>query len=135
MNNVILNKAASLERCIKRIQEEYSGYEKEFKTNHTKQDAIILNIERTCQITIDMGMTTIKENGLGIPQNSREVFDILAKNDMITMEMSLELKHMVGFRNLAVHTYQEIDLNIVESIITKHLSTLLQFSSIMLRQN
>ena len=82
-----------------------------------------------------MGMTTIKEKGLGIPQNSREVFDILAKNDMITMEMSLELKHMVGFRNLAVHTYQEIDLNIVESIITKHLSTLLQFSSIMLRQN
>lgn len=135
MDNVILNKAESLERCIKRIKEEYLGHEDELESNLTKQDAIVLNIERACQISIDMALIMIKNKSLGLPQVTREVFDILEKNIVISKDMSTELKQMVGFRNLAVHDYQKIDLNIVESIIKKHLVTLLEFSKIMVKQS
>ncbi len=133
MDNILFNKAESLERCIKRIKEEYIGHEKELHTNHTKQDSIILNIERACQISIDMAMMTIKIKSLGLPKMTRDVFNILEKHSIITEAMSTELKHMVGFRNLAVHDYQEIDINIVESIINKHLITLVEFSKIMIK--
>ena len=35
---------------------------------------------------------------------------------------------MVGFRNLAVHQYRELDLDIVESVIRKNLDDLLEFA-------
>lgn len=53
-DNVVLNKSAIIERCIKRILEEYQGCEDQFSTNYTKQDSIILNLERACQAAIDL---------------------------------------------------------------------------------
>ena len=41
----------TVERCIARIREDY---DEEFRRNYTKQDAIILNLERACQACIDM---------------------------------------------------------------------------------
>ena len=43
MNDVILNKTVTIERCIKRIQEVYEGNPKNL-TDYTKQDSIILFI-------------------------------------------------------------------------------------------
>lgn len=56
MNDVILNKVASIERCIKRIYEEYEDNPDNL-TNYTKQDSIILNIQRACEASIDISIT------------------------------------------------------------------------------
>ena len=45
-DDVILNKAASIERCLRRIEEEYAGAEQNLIENQTKQDAIVLNLQR-----------------------------------------------------------------------------------------
>ena len=52
MDEILLNKKTSIERCIKRIKEDFAD---DFISNYTKQDAVILNIERACQAAIDMG--------------------------------------------------------------------------------
>ncbi len=43
-DEVLLNKIAIVERCIKRVRDEYVGYEQELADNHTKQDSILLNL-------------------------------------------------------------------------------------------
>ena len=48
MDDVLLNKAAIIERCLQRISEEYQGHENELETNYTRQDSIILNLLRAC---------------------------------------------------------------------------------------
>ncbi|MGY0372865.1 HepT-like ribonuclease domain-containing protein [Clostridium sp. JNZ J1-5] len=35
-----------------------------------------------------------------------------------------DLKAMVGFRNIAVHNYQAINLKVVEEVIEKHIKSL-----------
>ena len=45
-DDVILNKAAGIERCLLRIVEEYGEDRQNLFTNQTKQDAIILNVQR-----------------------------------------------------------------------------------------
>ena len=42
------------------------------------------------------------------------------------------MKRMVGFRNVAVHEYQELDLVRVRAIIEQRLDDLLAFSKAML---
>ena len=71
MNDVILNKISVIERCIKRINEEYDNNPENLK-NYTKQDSIILNIQRACEASIDLAMHIVSEKKLGIPQNSRD---------------------------------------------------------------
>lgn len=130
-NDVILNKAAIIERCIERINEEYAG-NPENLNNYTKQDSIILNIQRACEASIDLAMHIVSEKKLGIPQNSRDAFEVLEKNGLINNELMKRLKAMVGFRNIAVHNYQSVNLKIVAEIIEKHINDLKIFTSIIL---
>lgn len=78
MDDVLLNKAASIERCLARINEEYADFE-HFKNNQTKQDAVILNLQRTIETAIDMGARVVRLKHLGVPQNSRDIFVLLKK--------------------------------------------------------
>ena len=54
-DDVLINKAAIIERCVARAREEYAHDPIQFETNFTRQDAAILNIQRACEATLDMG--------------------------------------------------------------------------------
>ena len=129
--DVILNKIAVIERCIGRINEEYENNPDNLK-NYTKQDSIILNIQRACEASIDMAMHIVSEKKLGIPQNSRDAFEVLYSNGFIDERIMKNLKAMIGFRNIAVHDYQAVNLDIVRQIIEKHLKDLKTFSELVL---
>lgn len=60
--------------------------------------------------SIDLGMRIARMRKLGIPQESREVFEILQKESILSEKLSRSLQNMVGFRNLAVHDYQKLNL-------------------------
>lgn|SRR5690625_1700544 len=119
-NDVILNKIATIERCIERINEVYANNPINLQ-NFTKQDSIILNIQRACEASIDIAMHIISEKKLGLPKTSREAFKMLNEEGIIDQNLTTSLMNMVGFRNIAVHDYQSINLNILQAIIEKHL--------------
>ena len=121
MPDVVLNKIQTIERCLKRIREEYVGFEDSFEENFTKQDSVILNLERVSQASIDIATHIVKVKGLGLPNTSRELFDLLLENGIITENISKQMKGMVGFRNIAVHDYQNLNIEIVVAIVEKHL--------------
>jgi uncharacterized protein YutE (UPF0331/DUF86 family) len=131
-SDVIINKVAIIERCIKRINEEYVG-NPENLNNFTKQDSIILNIQRAAEACIDMAMHIVAEKSYGIPQNSRDAFDLLQTNGFITMELYNKLKAMVGFRNIAVHDYQNMNIHIVQKVIESHLDDIKAFAALVLK--
>lgn len=129
MDNTIINKAASINRCLKRIREEYFGHEDELETNFTKQDSIILNLQRACESAIDLGTYVVRKKNLGIPQTSRDVFAFLEKEKVIPTDLSQKLQSMVGFRNT-----QEINIEIVRSIIETRLEDFEKFISVITPQ-
>lgn len=130
-DDVILNKVSVIERCIHRIKEVYDGRPENLQ-DFTKQDSIVLNIQRACEASIDLAMHIVAEKRLGIPQTSREAFDLLSKQNMISSPLADRLKAMVGFRNIAVHDYQQLNVKIVEKVIEKHLSDFLDFTHAVL---
>lgn len=134
-DDVLLNKAATIERCVARAREEYECDPATFATNYTRQDAAILNIQRACEAALDMGQHMIRREKLGIPQSARDVFALLAQGGWISATLAESLKHMVGFRNIAVHDYQTLQLPITVSIIKLHLDEFLQYSQTLLLRN
>ena len=134
-DDAILNKCSAIERCLKRIREEYQSVEDLFGTNFTKQDSIVLNLQRACEASIDLANYIVKKRKLGIPQQSREAFDFLVSSGIIPLELSEKMKKMVGFRNLAIHAYQALDMKVVKSIVEDHLQDFSAFTSHLIKQN
>ena len=121
MDDIAINKAEVIRRCLVRIAEEFRGDPSRL-ANFTIQDSVILNLLRACEASIDLAMHRIAVGHLGIPQTSRDAFDILATSGLITPACARTMKHMVGFRNIAVHDYQRIQLEILNAIVTEHLA-------------
>lgn len=124
--DVVYNKAQIIERCLKRVDEEYQG-NPENLNNYTKQDSIILNIQRSCEAAIDLAMHIVAEQRLGLPQNSRDAFAMLHNAGVIDVELAKKMQAMVGFRNIAVHDYQAVNLKIVRAVIENNLGDLQKF--------
>jgi uncharacterized protein YutE (UPF0331/DUF86 family) len=134
LDDVSLNKVQIIERCIQRIQEEYGGDPANL-SNITRQDSIILNLQRACEAAIALAMHWVSEKGWGLPNSSREAFDFLAEQGVIEISLASRLKAMVGFRNIAVHDYQKMNLDILHEIITKHLGDLTEFTLTLTQMN
>jgi uncharacterized protein YutE (UPF0331/DUF86 family) len=127
MDDIVINKLATIKRCLQRINEEYAD-EISFKANFTKQDSVILNLQRACEASIDICNHLIKKQSLGIPQSARDSFELVAKVGIITKESRDQLKNMVGLRNIAVHDYQALNIDIVISVVKYHLKDFESFS-------
>jgi uncharacterized protein YutE (UPF0331/DUF86 family) len=102
-----------------------------FRTSYNLQDAALLNIVRACDTAIYLANMVIRSRKLGIPNESRDAFTTLAREEIITPALSDALKRMVGFRNLAVHQYRELDLAIVDAVIRNSLDDLLSFAQVI----
>ena len=134
MDDVVLNKAATIERCIARVREEYSGDDRNLLEDQRRQDSIILNLQRACEAAIDLAMHVVRTRRLGIPQESRDAFVLLRDAGVIEPGLVSRMLGMVGFRNIAVHDYRQLDLVIVRAIITERLDDFLDLTRALLRE-
>jgi uncharacterized protein YutE (UPF0331/DUF86 family) len=127
-DDVVLNKVASIERCVARVREEFAGDDRNLFANQTKQDSIILNLQRACETAIDLAMYLVSTRRLGVPQDSREAFSMLQAAGLLDGALAERLQRMVGFRNVAVHDYTSLSLPVVKSIVTDRLDDFLSYA-------
>lgn len=135
VDDVIVNKAATIERCLERVHEEYAGDDQNLYDDITRQDAIILNLQRACQAAIDLAMHLVRVHGLGAPQESRDAFALLVDAGFLSQELGDRLMRMVGFRNVAIHDYEKLNIDIVKSIIENHFTDFTRFAERVLSTN
>ena len=126
---VSLNKAAIIERCIRRMREEYAT-DPELE-NYTNLDALILNIERACQAAIDLAMHRVALSHLGIPQSSADAFTLLQKAGIINQDLASRMSKMVGFRNIAIHQYQDLETKVIHYIMQHGIQDIIAFATSM----
>ncbi|MGH8551306.1 MAG: type VII toxin-antitoxin system HepT family RNase toxin [Methylococcales bacterium] len=133
MNEIVLNKKISIERCIKQIRNYYAiDNGLAFEADYLKQDAIAMNLQRISESAIDIANHLIKKRKLGLPQNSAESFELLNRAGLIPIPMMQNLQGMVGFRNVLVHQYTKLDTAILKEVIEQHLHEPLDFTNLAL---
>ncbi len=126
-NEVILKKMASLKHCLDRLEEKRPEKWESLLDDYDLQDIISINLERAVQLSVDIGLHTLSELCIQPPETMGEVFTLLSREKVIPAALAEHLKSAVGFRNIAVHEYEQIDWQIVHSILAKHLGDFHQF--------
>lgn len=130
--DVVFAKVSSIQKCLKRIQD-VSNLNPETLDDLDVQEIVILNLQRAIQNTIDLAAHIIADEGLGVPQETRENFDLLQNEGIIPKKLTNRLRKMVGFRNIAVHEYQSMNIDILKSILENNLSDIEEFYIMILR--
>jgi len=131
--DVVLAKVAAIERCLKRIRETTGGDPASLK-ELDRQDIFVLNLQRAIQAAIDLAAHIVAAERLGLPETVRGNFTLLLDAGVISAELGRKMEAMVGFRNIAIHDYQALDLEIMKAILQKRLPDLEDFSAAILRR-
>jgi len=124
-DDICLNKAAIIERTIRRMFEEFQA--DPLLENFTHIDALTLNLERACQAAIDLAMHLVAREHLGMPQTGADAFRLLLGGKLITPQTARDMVAMTGFRNIAIHQYRELDLSVLRAIVTDRWKSLVVF--------
>ena len=81
-------------------------------------------LQLAIEVTIDLGNHIIAELNLGYPEVSHDIPEIFATKGYIDANLRETWKKMIGFRNLLVHDYADIDRAIVYDVLQNRLSDL-----------
>ncbi len=134
MNDLLIGKIQSIQRCVQRARDECQKAGDSFRTNFTYQDAAVLNVTRACEMAIDLANHIIRKEKLGIPCSSAESFQLLSRQGIISTELEKKMIAMVGFRNIAVHEYKKLNVEIVEHVIKHGLDDILVFTQLLINR-
>lgn len=132
---VVNEKLESLRRALQRVEDKCPNDLEQLQANIDTQDIIVLNLTRAIQLCVDIGAHIIAASNEKAPANMGDTFDTLEKMCIINPEISNSMKKAVGFRNVAVHGYDKLDLAIVYAIASNKLPDFKQFASAVASQN
>jgi len=121
MNDIILSKISNIKHCLNRIKETTNLNPESLNNNFDIQDIFVLNLQRAIQATFDITNNLIKEYNLELPVNYKSEFEILEKHNFIDSKNKEKMIKMAGFRNIAVHNYESINIDILKSILVNNL--------------
>jgi uncharacterized protein YutE (UPF0331/DUF86 family) len=128
MDQIILEKKIdSIFRCLERIETRLPDTKEIFLQDLDAQDVIVLNITRAVQLSVDLAMHICADSNKPVPQTMGEAFETLLQLGVLTAEISEKMKKSVGFRNIAVHNYDEIDLGLAFTIAKEHRLDFVEF--------
>lgn len=106
--DLLTQKLSRLEEIIRRIENmEFSA--KELESAPDIQDLLTFRLIQGVEIIIDIATHLIATLGLRVPESAASSFDVLAQEKIIDKKLAKSLRQAVGFRNLAVHRYADLD--------------------------
>ena len=122
---LVAKKLALVETCLRELRTlgrpDAIGHDvrEERFVEHTLQIAI--------QAALDAASHIVADERLGEPGTYRELFALLERAGYVPRDLGAELEKMAGFRNILVHGYQDIELEIVKDIVANRLGDLERF--------
>jgi uncharacterized protein YutE (UPF0331/DUF86 family) len=130
-DDVLISKAAAIERCCKRARDEYEKNPTTFVADITRQDAATLNVLRAWEAVIEMGDFVIGNLGIGPARDERHVLTLLTEHGWIDATLAEDLKRAGEFCR-AEWDYQAAPLPALVTIIKRGLDDFHAYARAML---
>jgi uncharacterized protein YutE (UPF0331/DUF86 family) len=125
--NLLLRKIDDLDTYRRQLSEfetvSLEDYRRDWKSQRI--------VERTLQIMVeccaDIANHVISDEGWRAPKSYADCFLVLQEHGVVSESLGPRLVQMAKFRNVVVHQYDEVDAEIVVSILRTHMSVFTDF--------
>lgn len=118
---VVENKIESLRKCLLRVEQRCPESLDALLKDLDAQDVLVLNLSRAVQLCVDISVHILSGLDQTIPDTMGQAFSELSSAGIIDNDLADKMRMSVGFRNIAVHNYDEISWAIVYAIATEKL--------------
>ena len=125
--NVINNKLKELNKNLKQLHNYQGINTKQLHNNMGKLWAIERGLQLSIQIILDIGNHILADKGITV-ENYADIFQELINQEIIPEQYGKKIKDMAGFRNILVHEYAEVDLNVIIEVLENSLDDFEKFA-------
>jgi len=115
---------------LKKERDALAGF-REYEDNARLKRAVERSLQVSIGICLDIGRRIISEKGFRYPEDNKDVFQVLAEQEILSQSLLPALLNMARFRNLVIHDYARIDDSQVYAILTQRLVDLDTFARAM----
>lgn len=131
--DLLLAKSACVKAHIDRIAAKRGEEFQVFASDVDRQDIVAFNLHLAIENCIDIAAHIISENGWGVPGSASEMLYLLEDKGLIGRELAEKMIKAVGLRNLIVHEYGKIDLNLLFATVRSNLDDLNAYLASLLK--
>ena len=124
--DILLGKVGVITRCVARIRSVVARKETAPDPIDV-QDIVVLNLQRAIQAAIDLATHIVSGENLGVPAGTADYFTRMREAGIIDADAETAMRKMVGFSNVAVHEYDELDPRIIDRIVSHRLDDFERF--------
>ncbi len=122
-------KLESLRRCLRRIEAKCPATAEELSRDVDAQDILTLNLTRAVQLSVDIAAHWIASlDDVEAPDTMGGMFEALARCGRLDGALAERMRKAVGFRNIAVHQYEDVDWHILHAICASCMDGFTQFA-------
>ena len=127
--DLLAKKLAVIETCIADLRR--LARPSELRRDLREQRFVEHTLQIAIQAALDVASHIVSDERLGEPRTNRELFDLLERAGWIEPPLASTLRKMVGFRNVLVHGYDNVDLGVLEDVLEHRLGDLLDFVGVV----
>ena len=132
-SHVILARIDKIRECMGKLRVFSALDEEAFLNDSSSVDNAERNLQIAIQAVIDIGNHVVADMDFGTAKDYKDIFHLLARNNVISEPLAAKLISMTGLRNVLVHDYLEIDLRLIHRIIRSELGDFEEFISAALK--
>lgn len=125
--DTLFNYLSSLEESLRRIREMDFTFDM-ILGDEDIQDLLDRRMQKAIEACIDIAAHVCAELQLKRAETAAELFTVLQQDNILTKELGSRLSKAVGFRNIIVHEYIELDYKIAYSNLAEKLQDLEEFA-------
>lgn len=128
--DVVRSRLTWLQHHLTRVDARCPRTLEELVSNEDTQDIVAFNLEKAIQFCVDIATHVCAAQGRSA-ETAAESFEVLSELGLLDAELAGKLKKAVGFRNVSVHEYADIDWAIVFRIASEDIRDLKEFGRAM----
>ena len=129
---LLAKRLSVIETCVRELRE--LARPEAIATDVREARFVEHTLQLALQAALDAASHIVSDERLGEPSTNRELFDRLERAGWIEAPLAESLRNMAGFRNILVHGYDAVDLEIVRDVVEHRLDDLLQFADSVRRR-
>lgn len=132
--SIITSKIMMVEEFIRRVREKLPPSYEIFKEDRDAQDLVLFNLIQAIQSCIDIAAHIVSDEALGYAGSMNEFLYLLQEKQIIGIELTERLVKAVGFRNVCVHGYLDLDFKVAYEAATTGICDLEDFVAAIVKK-
>ena len=131
--DLVRRKLTELSEYVRQVSEYRDVTVEQYRADWKTQRIVERTLQMAIEACVDIAGHMVADRGLRAPATYADTFEILVQSGLLSPDLGEAMVMMTGFRNVIVHDYAGIDVEVVIRVLRERLDDFRRFETEALR--